>query len=97
MLPKEIKTLQIGFMTEDGYQSLTKNIANITLELQVPIEITSLEDSAPVIMNDYRSFELSFESNTSIYYEAFRIFNKGKNNWRKMHGLPLLRKFRRRR
>lgn len=95
MNPKEIdmQNLKIGIMTEDGFHELGSNIEDITLEPEEHIEATSLEESAPIIFNECRSFECTFELKKNINW---RNVIYGSNNWRRMHGLPMIRKWKER-
>lgn len=90
---REMKPLKIVFLSECGSQSISANVTDIALEPQEAAEITKLEDSNHIIMNGQRGFEIPIEMDRSLYYKAIRIMAKGMNNWRKMHGLPLIRKF----
>lgn len=90
MHPKEVKQFKIGILKEDGFYELPESIENITLEPEEPIEITSLGNSGPIIFDRYRSFECSFELKNNNQ-KFFRNIIYGLNNWRKMHGLPMIR------
>lgn len=92
MPTKEITPHKIGIMTEDGFHELGSSIENITLEPEERIDITSLEDSAPVIVNGYRSFECSFELDGNFNWSLFRRAIFGSNNWKKMHGISMIRR-----
>lgn len=89
-MPKNMNNLKFGIMTEDGFHELGPSIENITLEPEEQIEVTSLEDSAPVIFNESRSFECTFELKKNINWR--NVFY-GLNNFRRMHGLPMIRKW----
>lgn len=92
MPTKEITPHKIGIMTEDGFHELGLSIENITLEQEESIEVTSLEDFAPVVFNGYRSFECSFDLDNNFDWNLFRKAIYGSNNWRKLHGLPMIRR-----
>ena len=92
MPAKEITPHKIGIMTEDGFHEIGSSIENITLEPEERIDITSLEDSAPVIVNGYRSFEYSFELDDNFNWSLFRRAICGSNNWKKMNGISMIRR-----
>lgn len=91
-MPKNMNNLKFGIMTEDGFHELGQSIENITLEPEERIEVTSLEDSAPVIVNGYRSFECSFELDDNFNWSLFRRAVCSSNNWKKMHGISMIRR-----
>lgn len=87
MPTKEITPHKIGIMTEDGFQELSNSIEDITLEPEEPVS-----DTESVIVNRNVSFECSFKLKGNIYLKFLRTMKYGSNNWRKMHGLPMIRK-----
>ncbi len=92
MNPKEfdIQNLKIGIITKDGFCELGPDIEDITLKSEENIEVTSLEDLAPVIFESNRSFECTFEVKGNINWR--NVFYAS-NNWRRIHGLPMIRRW----
>lgn len=93
MQPKQIKPFKIGIISEGRFQPLGESIEDIMLEQEELIEITNLEDSEPRFLNNSRSFECEFEIGGGIF-DKLRSFalRTEINNWRKLHGLPMVRK-----
>lgn len=78
---------KIGIMADGKFQEIDSNIGEITLVPEHEV-IESFK------MEGYKSesFSFSFKSKNIDFKLMIQNATYGSNNWRKMHGLPMIRK-----
>lgn len=84
----DMSNCKFGIIVDGKFQELVRNIEEITLVPEHEV-IESLK------MAGYKSesFSFSFKSKNIDFKRIIRNVTYGSNNWRKMHGVPMIRKF----
>lgn len=90
-----INPIKFGIMVNGNFKEFGESVESVTLE---PVDFPQYIDQdelSSMFANIHKVYEVTFDAKDSIYLQALRETIYGKNNWRKMHRLPMIRKFRR--
>lgn len=80
-------------MVNGNFKEFGESVESVTLE---PVDFPQYidQDELSSMFADIRKvYECTFDVKRSFFLQALRTTIYGKNNWRKMHGLPMIRKF----
>ena len=86
--------IKFGIIVNGEFKELGESVESVTLE---PVDVPQCidQDELSSMFADIRKvYECKFDVKGSVFLKALRTTIYGKNNWRKMHGLPMIRKFR---
>lgn len=92
MTPKELVPVKIKLMSSGGRLEFTEGIVGVSLELNDSEEKVCEDDANRLAGNITNRFEINFEL-LDVKKNILRILMFGTNNWRKIHGLPMIRKY----
>lgn len=79
---------KIGIMVDGEFQELVRNIGEITLAPEYEIV-----ESFKAAGYKSESFSISFQAKDIDFRRIIRNATYGANNWRKLHGFPMIRKW----
>lgn len=91
MTPKELEPIKIKIMKDEGVLEFSEGIMGISLESDDSIEKVSEDETDRITGSVQNSFEMNFDF-SDTKKNIFRILIFGTNNWRKLHGLSMIRR-----
>ena len=92
MTPKELGPVKIKLMSSGGRLEFTEGIVGASLELNDSVEKVCEGDANRLAGSLQSGFEINFEL-LDVKKNILRLLMFGTNNWRKMHGLSMIRKW----
>lgn len=92
MTPKELEPIKIKLMSSGGNLEFSEGILGISLEPNDSGEKVCEDDANRLVRSISNGFEINFEL-LDVKKNILRTLMFGTNNWRKLHGLPMIRKW----
>lgn len=92
MTPKELEPIKIKLMSSGGSLEFTEGILGISLEQSDSEEKVCEDDANRLVRSISNGFEINFDL-LDVKKNILRTLTFGTNNWRKLHGLPMIRKW----
>lgn len=84
----DMSNLKFGIMVDGKFREIENNIREITLAPEYEV----IESFKAAGYKD-EEFSISFKAKNIDFKRMIRNVIYGSNNWRKMHGVPMIRKF----
>lgn len=92
MIPKELEPIKIKLMSGGGSFGFSEGILGISLEPNDSGEKVCEDDANRLVRSISNGFEINFDL-LDVKKNILRTLRFGTNNWRKLHGLPMIRKY----
>lgn len=92
MEPKELEPIKIKLMSGGGSLEVAEGIVGISLEPNDSVEKVCEDDANRSVRSISNGFEINFEL-LDAKKNVLRTLKFGTNNWRKLHGLTMIRKW----
>lgn len=84
---RDMSNCKLGIMVDGKFQEIVNDIREITL-----LSEDEVIESFKVAGYKSEGFSISFKAKNIDFKRMIRNVTYGSNNWRKMHGLPMIRK-----
>lgn len=91
MTPKELEPIKIKLMSGGGSLEFSEGILGISLEPNDSEEKVCEDDANRLVRNISNGFEINFKLLDAK--KKLRTLRFGTNNWRRLHRLPMIRKW----
>lgn len=92
MTPKELKPIKMKLMPGGGSLEFSEGILGISLEPNDSEEKVCEDDANRLVRSISNGFEINFKL-LDVKKNILRTLMFGTNNWRRLHGLPMIRKY----
>lgn len=92
MAPKELEPIKIKLMSGGESLEFFEGILGILLEPNDSGKKVCEDDANRLVRSISNGFEINFDL-LDVKKNILRTLRFGTNNWRKLHGLPMIRKY----